>query len=207
MKKEIEKSSLLSRWKNRAQTNDVFNTIEKAPDGIKIPLSHGQKRLWFLQQLYPKNAFYNYSETYTFSGPLIDSVLIDSFNRVYRDHDILRTTYHIENGEIFQNINNDTEVNITLHDLSALSEEDSKLEYQKIIEANSNTYFELTKCPLVRAALIKINPTTNILQITMHHIITDKWSMGKFRADLAGYYRELSSSNAVTEKRTEIQYA
>jgi amino acid adenylation domain-containing protein/non-ribosomal peptide synthase protein (TIGR01720 family) len=206
MKKETEKLSLLSRWKNREKKNDILNRIEKAPDGINIPLSHGQKRLWFLQQLYPKNAFYNYSETYTFSGQLIDAVLTDSFNRVYKDHDILRTTYHIENGEIFQRINNDTEVKIEVHDLSYLSFEDSKIESQKIIETNANAYFDLTKCPLVRAALIKLNPKTSILQITMHHIITDKWSMGIFREDLASYYRELSLKQGTTEKRSAIQY-
>ena len=206
MKKETEKLSLLSRWKNREQKNDILNSIEKAPEGINIPLSHGQKRLWFLQQLYPKNAFYNYSETYTFNGELNDDILIESLKRVYRDHDILRTTYHIENGKIFQCIDNNTNIKISKHDLSTLSQEESHLESQKLIEVSASKYFDLTKSPLVRAALIKINATTNILQITLHHIITDKWSMGKFREDLAGYYRELNLKETVIERRASIQY-
>jgi len=206
MKKETEKSSLLNRWKNRDQKTELSNTIKKMPNGINIPLSYGQKRLWFLQQLYPKNAFYNYSETYTFNGVLNDSILIESLKRVYKDHDILKTTYHIENGDIFQKINHDSEIDITTHDFSNLSKEVSEIESKKIISDNSKRYFDLTQSPLVRAVLITKNAKTNILQITLHHIITDKWSMGKFREDLASYYRELIQNSKITEKRTEIQY-
>ncbi|WP_282123520.1 non-ribosomal peptide synthetase [Algibacter mikhailovii] len=206
MKKETEKSDLLSRWKNRDKKRQLSISIEKAPMDVNIPLSHGQKRLWILQQLHPKNPFYNYSETYTINGDLNANLLVECLKRIYNDHDILRTTYYVENREVFQKIDNQSEIVISLQDLSSLSSEDSKNQRQKIIETNANTYFELTKSPLIRASLIKTNPTTHILQITLHHIVTDKWSMQIFRKELAGYYKDLSTKNDAPQRRNEIQY-
>ncbi|WP_418603968.1 non-ribosomal peptide synthetase [Hwangdonia sp.] len=206
MKKESQKISLLDRWKNRDKYNLSINPIEKAPVGLKIPLSHGQQRLWFLQQMYPKNAFYNYSETYSFDGELLEGVLIESLKRVYNDHDILRSTYHIEDGVVFQNIDFNPELDIAIHDLSKLTKEDKKSESEKIIEAGAKKYFDLTKIPLVRVALVKTNATNYILQITLHHIATDEWSMRVFIEDLASYYRALSLDSNHFNKKRELQY-
>ncbi len=206
MKKKPEKISLLDRWKNRDEKHILTNPIEKAPTGIKTPLSHGQQRLWFLQQMYPKNAFYNYSETYTFEGKLNNHILVESLKKVYEDHDILKTTYHIENGVVFQNVDFNSEIQIATHDLSTLPEEEKTMRCAKIIETDAKQYFDLTKSPLVRATLIKTNSTTTILQITLHHIVTDKWSMRVFREHLANYYRELSLNNNNFSKKPTLQY-
>ncbi|MFD1162105.1 non-ribosomal peptide synthetase [Hwangdonia seohaensis] len=206
MEKESQKISLLDRWKNRDKYNLSINPIEKAPVGIKIPLSHGQQRLWFLQQMYPKNAFYNYSETYTFNGHLDEPILVESLKNVYKEHDILKTTYHIEDGVVFQKINDDSELHIDTHDFSPLTETEKKVKCEKIIEADAGEYFDLTKPPLVRATLIKTNTTKYILQITLHHIITDKWSMQIFREHLAGHYKALSLNNNNFSKKTVLQY-
>jgi len=206
MKKEPQKRSLLDRWKNRDKQNTSVNPIEKAPADINTPLSHGQQRLWFLQQMYPKNAFYNYSETYTFKGNLNEQALAESLKSVYKDHDILRTTYHIENGLVFQKVNDDFELHVDMHDLSALAEADKKTKRKKIIEANAVKYFDLAKSPLLRATLIKVNATEHILQITLHHIVNDKWSMRIFTEHLAGHYRSLSLNDNSFSKKTALQY-
>ena len=206
MKKESEKTSLLQRWKNKGPKNSLSNPIEKVPLGIKIPLSHGQQRLWFLQQMYPKNTFYNYSETYDFVGKLNEDILIESLKRVYKDHDILRTTYHIENDVIFQNVDPNSELKIDIYDLSALSAEDKKNRYEAISEADSTKHFDLTKPPLIRVTLIKKNTTEYTLQITLHHIITDQWSMRIFREHLADYYKALSLKNTDFTKKIVLQY-
>uniref|UniRef100_UPI0026141C2B non-ribosomal peptide synthetase n=1 Tax=uncultured Algibacter sp. TaxID=298659 RepID=UPI0026141C2B len=201
-----KKESLLDRWKNRETKDSTTNSIKKAPTDTKIPLSHGQQRLWFLQQMYPKNTFYNYSETYTFNGNLNENILVESLKRVYKDHDILRTTYHIEDGEIFQKINFNSELQIATHDLSKLQEEEKKVKSEIIIETDSKNHFDLTKSPLVRATIIKTNATNYILQITLHHIIVDKWSMGIFRENLADHYKSLSSKITDFTNRKELQY-
>lgn len=206
MKKEPQKTSLLDRWKNRDKQIATANPIEKAPADIKTPLSHGQQRLWFLQQMHPKNAFYNYSETYTFKGDLNKQLLVESLKKVYRDHDILKTTYHIEDGLVYQKVNADSNLHVDMHDLSSLAETDKKIKLKNIIEADAGAYFDLTKPPLIRVTLIKTKTTEHILQITLHHIITDKWSMRIFREHLADHYKALSLNNHNFSKKTVLQY-
>lgn len=204
--KEKSKASLLERWKNKKkQEQQSTNTISKVPEGIHIPLSYGQKRLWFLQQMYPNNPFYNYSETYTFTGKLKVDFLIDALKRIYQDHGILRTTYHVHNEEVFQKIDDNAEMDIAVHDLSDLSSESSEKEAHKIMEADAFKHFDLEKSPLVRVSLIKINTSKHILQITLHHIVTDRWSMRIFRKHLAEYYLALTQGKPISKKE-ELQY-
>ncbi|GAA4882288.1 hypothetical protein GCM10023311_00450 [Flaviramulus aquimarinus] len=208
MEKETNTKSLLDRWKSRDANKTVMPAIAKAPEGICIPLSPGQERLWFLQQMYPGNPFYNYSEIYTFNGKLNQDILIESLKRVYSDHDILRTTYHLEENEVFQKVDENATISIATYDLSALPNAEREIERKKIMEADATKSFDLSISPLVIATLIKIDSEKHILQITLHHIATDKWSMRLFREHLASYYRALSNNKAsIPSKRTEIQYA
>lgn len=204
--KEKSKASLLERWKNKKkQEQGSANEIAKAPAGINIPLSYGQKRLWFLQQMYPNNPFYNYSETYTFTGTLKVNFLLEALKRVYQDHGILRTTYHVENEEIFQKVDNDAEMDIAIHDLSASKIENPEKEALKIMQADAFKHFDLEKSPLFRVSLIKINTSKHILQVTLHHIVTDKWSMRIFRQHLADYYLAFTEGTPLPKKE-KLQY-
>ncbi|GGZ71052.1 non-ribosomal peptide synthetase [Algibacter mikhailovii] len=207
MKKETQSKSLLDRWKNKSKQSTHINLIEKAPEEALIPLSPGQKRLWFLQQLHPENAFYNYSETYTFNGALNIGHLEKSLRFVYRDHDILRTTYKIKNDTLVQEVDNTASLSISKHDLTHYEFQDASEASKSIMKNDATTYFSLTKGPLVRASIIKLSNTKHILQITLHHIVTDKWSMGIFREHLAGYYLDLQSNTEIKNRKTLLQYS
>lgn len=206
MEKEKKAPSLLDRWKSRDTNKSITDTIEKVPEGIKIPLSSGQKRLWFLEQMYPENPFYNYSETYTFEGELQVDALIKGLKLIYKNHDILKTTYHIKNDEVFQKTDDNFKIDVSFIDISNLDGENLKLKYESLIDANAKVFFDLEKGPLVRYLLLKTGSKKHILQVTMHHIITDKWSMRLFRDELAGYYKSIISGETVLEKKTKIQY-
>ena len=205
--KDTNKASLLARWKSKKKVDASVNNIKKVPTGINIPLSYGQKRLWFLQQLYPNNAFYNYSEAYTFEGNLKHNLIIESLKQIHQQHDILRTTYHIENNEIYQKVNHTAELYIQQYDFTNLSDDESNSETQKIIESHAKHYFNLTKGPLIKTVLIKISETRHILQITMHHIITDEWSLRILREQLSKLYQAKILNTKIPVNHTNIQYA
>lgn len=209
MEKEQKQKSLLDRWKNKEKDTINANSLKKAPVLDKIPLSNGQKRLWFLQQMYPKNPFYNYCETYTLEGKLSEKALIESLKKIYSTNDILRTTYHIDDGEVFQKVNNTSELTISKHDLSNLSEIDCESELDKIIQEDIKLHFDLAKAPLIRCTLIKKRDTENLLLITMHHIIIDEWSMKIFREKLSSYYKNINNVESKIDNLIEdntLQY-
>jgi len=75
--KEIKKSSLLSRWKNKEKKETPKSVITKAPFSDSYPLTNAQHRLWFLQNLYPENVFYNLSEYYVFINPNWNKAILE----------------------------------------------------------------------------------------------------------------------------------
>jgi len=206
MKKEIEKDSLLNRWKNKAKKEDLFGEISKAPDNAHIPLSSGQQSLWFLQQSQPENSFYNYSELYTLKGNLRVDLLFKSLEVVFTSNNILLSYYRIENDIITQKVASNIPITVTQFDLSTYSPEEKKTRKDAILLTDATTYFDLSKAPLFRLSLLKLDAKEHILFVTMHHIVTDKWSMGLFREQLAKHYLALSSNEFIAITQNALQY-
>ncbi len=207
MKKEDNGSSLLNKWKNREKKKESRSkSISKAPKDAIIPLSRGQQRLYFLEQLYPKNPVYNSSEIYTFQGKLQVENLRESLQMIFAANHILRCSYHFVNGKAIQKFDDNLQLAITSFDLSDLAATDKKERQEELLTLDSLQYFNLDKAPLMRASILKLSTTETVLLITMHHIITDKWSMGIFSEQLANYYNELNSGHPIIKNESKIQY-
>src|SRR5215211_2959378 len=121
---KTNQNSLLSKWLNRVKKSDDPKGVQPRPEGVKVPLSLGQQRLLFLQQLYAGNPFYHYADAYKFKGKLDVESLIKSFEIAAGRHDVLRTKVVFENGRAFQQINDKPLLEISEHDLRNLSETD-----------------------------------------------------------------------------------
>lgn len=205
MKISKNKGSLLSRWKTKSNKQDGLASIAKAPENIDIPLSRGQQRLWFLQQLYPDNPFYNYCETYVLKGPINEAILEKSIQKVFTNNSIFRSTYHIDAGEIFQKTH-DTSLPIVLIDLSKMEVKEKLIRSEEIIDTESSKAFRLSIFPLVNTSIIKFSENEHHIILNMHHIITDKWSMGIFRKELADTYKSYLNGN-LPKAQKEFQYS
>jgi len=206
-KNTIGKESLLNRWKSREKEEpNTVTKINKVPEGIDVPLSNGQKRLWFLQQLYPNNPFYNYSEIYTFKGRIDIENLFKSIQYIYDEQDILRSTYHIKNGAPIQQIESISKIKIDTVDYSKLATRELQVKLEQLFEEQANTHFNLSTDPLIKFLFIKVNDLQYKMQVTLHHIITDEWSMEVFREKLAKNYNTLSASLPIDSEEIEIQY-
>ncbi|TMM53766.1 amino acid adenylation domain-containing protein [Maribacter algarum] len=211
MKKEKElqkdKASLLSQWKSKNKSEAGSPKILKAPVDAVIPLSHGQRRLWFLQQLYPESPFYNYSERYVFKGKLDTEKLLKALELVCDNHDILRSTYHMEDGELFLKVEPSANIKVTHHDLSNLDETEAEESAKELMLTDAQYSFNLSKHPMVLVSLIKIHATKHALLLTLHHISTDKWSMGVLRKEWAEHYKSLCSDAVMDHLNSSIKYS
>ncbi|MCK0148121.1 amino acid adenylation domain-containing protein [Arenibacter sp. F26102] len=205
MDNQIDKKSLLSRWKEHPRKDIRVPHISKAPVDIDIPLSRGQQRLWILQQLYPSNPFYNYCELYELGGGLNTLYLSQSIQAVFSNNSIFRTTFYVKDGTTYQKVHDD-EVKIALVDLSHLEGTEKKLSKERLIESVTKSSFDLSVFPLVSSTLIKLSQVEHILILNMHHIITDKWSMGVFREELAMHYQNLIAGKSI-EVVKKLQYS
>ncbi|SHJ37693.1 non-ribosomal peptide synthetase [Pseudozobellia thermophila] len=195
--------SLLSRWKNKDKA--LRQSIPKAPEGVAIPLSKGQQRIWFLQQLYPDNPFYNYSEALHFKGKLNSVHFKASLAKVFGDADILRSYYPMVEGRPVMKISDDLP-QIKEIDLSGLPEELAAKKLEVLMEEQSRTAFDLEVPEMVRAALIDLGKDRYVLFLTMHHMVIDEWSIGILKRQLATHYNNLVDGSVLPETSPPLQY-
>src|SRR5581483_2382824 len=150
------------------------------------PSSFGQRALWFHEQLQPGSPAYNLLSVYRLSGELDAALLEKSINRIIARHEVLRTVFEAADGEPVQKILSELTLELQTIDLShpgAKSSQDA--EVRRIAVAAAERPFDLTRGPLLRAALLKLANHEHVFLLVIHHIVFDGWSTGVF-------FRELS---------------
>ncbi|HEY0544285.1 MAG TPA: amino acid adenylation domain-containing protein [Pyrinomonadaceae bacterium] len=172
-----------------------------------LPLSFAQQRLWFLDKLEPGNAFYNLTSAVRINGALDAEALARSFGEVIRRHEVLRTTFQTFDGQPVQVIAEASPFALPVTDLSHLSSAERAAQAQNLSREESVKPFELSQGLLVRARLLRLTSEAHQLLLTMHHIISDGWSIGVLIREVAALYQAYSRGEASTLPELEVQYA
>src|SRR5262249_4827861 len=138
-----------------------------------LPLSFAQQRLWFIDRLVPGSPVYNISIAVKLTGRLDVEALEKTLSEVIRRHEILRTTFTLDGDNPVQVVHRHKSLPLPVTDLNVIG---ARLD--QIVDAETQRPFDLAKGPLLRALLVKVSDEEHVALITMHHIITDGWSMG-----------------------------
>ena len=174
--------------------------IEPRPreEGTELPLSFAQERLWFLDQLEPGSPTYNIPTALKVRGALDPGLLLAALRHLERRHESLRTTFPTRAGRAIQQIAPpDSDRGALLFarvDLGALATARGEIETLRLAAAEAVRPFDLVSGPLGRVVLVHLAPppaATNALLLTVHHIISDGWSMGVFVRELAEVHSAL----------------
>ena len=207
MSSELENTkSLLSQWKSQNKKAKSQALISKIPEDVDIPLSRGQQRLWFLQQLYPNNSFYNHAESYSIKGNLNKNDLFKSLELIVEEHQILKACFPLNDGKAIIHIDKNFKLPISEIDFSDQSIKDAEQNATAYISEEITKPFDLNKGPLIRVTLIKLTEDHHILSLNLHHIIIDEWSMRDLGNLLADYYKKLSNNEQLEAQQPEIEY-
>jgi amino acid adenylation domain-containing protein len=177
-------------------------TILPIPRDGQLPLSFAQSRLWFLYQLEGATGTYNMTGALSLSGPLQVEALKQALRTIIQRHESLRTSFQTVDGVPVQVIDPQPVWELTMVNLAGKETEAEKLAYRE-----SQTPFDLTKSPLLRVTLLKLQPEKHILLINMHHIISDGWSIGVFIRELSHLYGAFVAGKEATLPTLPIQYA
>ena len=172
---------------------------KKAAKSQFFPLSFAQSRLWFLDQLDSGSSVYNLPIALSLSGKLDITLLEKSLNEIIKRHEILRTCFTEVKEEVFQKVLPSLSVKL---DLINFPTSVNQQEIQTYIKQEASTKFDLTQVPLFRSQLLKLAEDEYVLLLTMHHIISDYWSMRVLIQELATIYQ----GNASALKELPIQY-
>jgi len=148
------------------------------------PLSFAQQRLWFLAQLDPASAVYNLPAAVDLQGDLEAHLLAVALREIVRRHEALRTTFQVVGTEPAQIVASAEDFHLPLVDLSALAASASA-EAGRLTAEDAVRPFDLQRGPVFRPLLLRIAPDRHRLLATMHHIVSDGWSIGIFIRELA----------------------
>jgi amino acid adenylation domain-containing protein len=178
---------------------------EAGPD--TLPLSFAQQRLWFLTQLEPDNPSYNIPQALRLKGALDLDALQQTINAIVDRHEALRTTFRLVNGEPVQLVSTRCDTAVALIDLGGLAPEQRETESKRLRMAEARQPFDLARDFPLRATLLRLGPDDYQLLLTIHHIVSDGWSMGILTKELSTIYEALTTGQAIELPDLPIQYA
>jgi len=170
-----------------------------------LPLSFAQQRLWFLDQLTENRSIYNISTAVRLTGVLDTVALERSFAEIIRRHEALRTTFPQQGGAAQQVIAALSDFVLVQDDLSR--EQNPWAAGLRCATAEAQQSFNLATGPLLRATLLRLAPTDHLLLLTMHHIISDCWSLGILVRELSALYVASTTGQPSPLPPLPIQYA
>ncbi|BAZ30183.1 amino acid adenylation domain-containing protein [Cylindrospermum sp. NIES-4074] len=180
--------------------------IQQVSRNHNLPLSFAQQRMWLLHQLTSEVSVYNSPTVVRLNGALDTEVLEQSLNAIVQRHEVLRTSFVEVDGEPVQVITYKLKLSVPIIDLSELASVEMETQVHRLIRESTLQPFDLTHCPLLRFTLLKLSPHEHIAILTIHHIVSDAWSMGVFLEELAALYAALSTGKPSPLLELKIQY-
>ncbi len=202
----LEQASFIHLRLADADPSHSSPQILAVPRHDPLPLSFAQQRLWFLNQLDPHSFAYNISCAVLLSGQLNLLALRHSINHIIRRHESLRTSFDSLDGKPVQIISQQFDLDIEVVDLSELAESQRQPRAVQLAGELGRQGFDLCRLPLLRACLFKLDDLSHILGVTLHHIISDGWSMGLIVKELASLYNAFVEGRQPLLDPLPIQY-
>jgi amino acid adenylation domain-containing protein len=169
----------------REQAPIEYPLIEPGEQREYYPLSSAQKRLYILQEMGEKVTNYNLPFMMQLEGDVERSMLERAFQQLINRHESLRTSFYRANKEIIQKIHR------TIDFWVEYSEQTDRTEHfhiEKIFRSYIQP-FDLSRAPLIRVKLLKVENQKYVIMVDMHHIISDGTSMEIIKRDFITFYK------------------
>lgn len=187
--------------------SDQFPTVLPVPRTGPVPLSFAQQRLWVLAQLDPDSPAYNISIALRVLGPLDMAALQQSFDEIGRRHEVLRTTFKVNDGEPVQVIAPSLSIPLPVVDLQHVPEQDRQAAADRLAAAEAQRPFDLHYGPMLRVNALRLSPVEHVLLLTVHHIVSDAWSSHVLVREVTALYGACVEQRPSPLTDLPIQYA
>lgn len=186
----IKQELLAKRLQGKLKKPISVEPIEIAPQprGGRQPLSYAEQRLWFLEQFEGGHAAYNIPIGFRLTGPLNPQALELTLKQIVQRHDILRASFHLEDGQPRKIIAERLSIVLPVNDLREKRAKEQQAEIERLVMQDARTPFHLAEVPLFRLRLFRLANKEYEFYLTIHHIIFDGWSFGVFLDELSGMY-------------------
>jgi amino acid adenylation domain-containing protein len=189
------------------ELNTEQEVTEQEVEVFVFPASFAQQRLWFLDQLFPGNTFYNVATALRLKGSLNALALEETFNEIVRRHEALRTTFRMLDGQPVQVIAPSLTIPLPLVDLRHLPATEREAETRRIATEERSRPFDLSQDSLLRVMLLQLDSSEHVLLLNLHHIVSDGWSIGVLIRELGTLYPAFANNTRSPLPELPIQYA
>ena len=180
---------------------------EAQPRVSVYPASHGQQRMWFLHYYASESPVYCVPSAYHLVGPLNHAWLEAAFATVLQRHDMLRTTFAMENDELTQRVAAESAFRLQLINLEETPAAKREAALEQCLDQETCQPFDLSAGPPFRAVLVRVSATEHALLLVLHHIISDGWSRSNFYRELAAAYTARAAGRPATVRQLPVQFA
>ena len=171
----------------------------------RLPLSYAQQRQWFIWQMEPEGSTYNLPVTLRLRGALDVQALQRSVEALLARHETLRTCFAEDEQGACQIIQSPAPVRLEVEDV--LPTGDQMALIKAFVEREGLRPFDLRQGPLLRLKLLRLAADDHVLALTLHHIVSDGWSMQVMVDELVQLYAACSKGREVALAPLPIQYA
>ncbi|WP_047197779.1 non-ribosomal peptide synthase/polyketide synthase [Caldimonas brevitalea] len=197
----------LARLARRVQATarSPHAAIPPADRQAPLPLSLAQQRLWFLTQMEGASEAYHISGAVQLSGPLDTAVLRRALQHIVNRHEALRTRFTLHQGQPVQALLAQAELRIDEQDLSGQADADATV--RRRLDEHAERAFDLRQQLPLRVLLLRLGEHEHVLQVVMHHIVSDGWSVAVFLEELSQTYAAWLEGDADPLSPLAIQYA
>jgi alpha-ketoglutarate-dependent taurine dioxygenase/aryl carrier-like protein len=192
-------------WTVKRSAQDKLSPITPVDRNDRLELSFAQQRLWFLAQLDEASKAYHIAGGLRLRGDLDRQALRRALDQIVARHESLRTTFSRIDGEPIQVIGS-SEGSFQLMEEDLRQAADAEGELQRMAEREAREPFDLERGPLIRGRLVQMGEDDHALLVTMHHIVSDGWSMRILFNELSALYQAYRSGEGAHLPDLPIQY-
>nr|WP_283093963.1 non-ribosomal peptide synthetase [Pseudomonas sp. MWU12-2345] len=189
---------------DQARNAPAFSLVDRDQP---LRLSYAQQRQWLLWQLEPDNNAYHIPAALQLDGALDREALRRGFEALIDRHESLRTTFGQLDGQGVQRVQPAGVFALALDEFNPGLGEDPERWIKARVAQEVEAPFDLQHGPLLRARLLSLGQTRHVLVVTLHHIVSDGWSMPIMVDELIEYYAAFSQGHAPALKDLPFQYA
>lgn len=203
---ENENIAQLAAFMTTSAKTRIYQEIPNAPEADYYQLSHAQKRLWLTDQFQDEKLRYNMTYASMLTGKLKLDILQRVAKVIIERHEILRTTFSVVKGVPKQQIQSSAGIAFGVNFTDLRNLEDKKKALEEIVKNESAYSFDLEYGPLLRMSVLQTDSEEYHFVLSMHHIISDGWSMEVLVRELFELYNAFSEGRTAPLAPLRLQY-
>jgi amino acid adenylation domain-containing protein/non-ribosomal peptide synthase protein (TIGR01720 family) len=180
--------------------------IQRRPT-LDYSVTAEQEHLWVLQRVDPNVYYFNHTHAYMLKGEFNVAAMERAINEMVRRHENFRTTMPEVGGKPRAVVAPQLQIPVERVDVPEFPVEDRYDRLQALVTASTLQPFDIQNQPMIRARLYRVSDREHVIQVTLHHLITDFVSYDLFDTEIFSLYDAFARGLPSPLPEPAVQYS